>query len=112
LSIELGGKGATTLRVTEGDCASKTKNDEMAILKDVIRSPQGHIKLVGHKFLDKSDFFDCPCESSLLGIFKVSSLDRTRSTWDLSDYDCKLAILPCVQERKSCVAVPVLHTFI
>jgi len=76
----LGGKSGTQLRVTEADCGFKTKNAEVAILEDVVRSPEGNLILFVQKFLEMSDdYYDFPCQSSLLGIV-VSSLGRARSS--------------------------------
>ena len=109
LSIKLGGKSGTQLRVTEADCGFKTKNGEVAILKDVVRSPEGNVILFGQKFLEMSGYYDFPCQSSLLGINKVSSLDPNETKWQLSDYEEKCAILPCPVEKNCCVSIPILH---
>ena len=106
-SIELGGKAGTVLKVAKADSCFKTKAGDIAILTNVIKSPEGEIFLAGHKFSVVEDYYDYPCPSSLLGIHKVSSLEEEERRWKLSKYCCKCVLLPC--SETAYVSIPLLH---
>lgn len=55
-----------TLSPSISDCAFVTKNNEIAVLTNVIHCLDGKVRLAGYKFLHKVDYYDYPIRSSLL----------------------------------------------
>ncbi|KYN01704.1 hypothetical protein ALC62_07533 [Cyphomyrmex costatus] len=64
--------------------------------------------IIGYEFLEKNDFYNIPCPSSLLGIYTVHSCSNLKS-WLLSDVIRKYVKLPLEDKY---VVFPLLHTVI
>ncbi len=66
--------------------------------------------LVYKKFLRKEQFFDYPCDSTHLGIWKVHHLDDTLSYCKIDRIFCKFALLPYKADQGVYVCFPMQHT--
>lgn len=66
--------GITLTKKNEANSCFKTKNGDIIILDNVIRTPQNQIFLMGYKFLKQENYYNFPIASSELGIMKVSCL--------------------------------------
>ena len=97
----------TTLSVNEKDCCFKTREGDIAMLKNIIVTPERQIMLVGQIFQIQVDFDDFPIESSRLGIRSVSHLSQRKSYWRLDAVAKKCVLLPCDGESYLCI--PMLH---
>lgn len=96
---------------SKGDncCTVKGTSGEKVILienffKDSVTSK---MKVVGRKFVERQSYFTSPCDSSLLGIYKVSCLSGLK-VWDVEDIMCKNYLIPA--SKNSFVAVPLLNS--
>ncbi|KAK3918885.1 Pro-neuropeptide Y [Frankliniella fusca] len=63
-----------TLRVNDKDCCFLTRDDDIAVLTNIVYTPAHEIVLIGRKFQLRDDFSDFPVPSSSLGIVTVSCL--------------------------------------
>ena len=62
--------------------------------------------LVGRKYLTKSNFYEFPCASSSLEVYKIVGRS-TVTCWDTKRIVCKCIVVPCTDFF---VCIPVLHT--
>lgn len=97
----------TTLSVTERDCCFKTRNGEIAILRNIVFTPEREIILVGRIFQIQVDFDEFPMRTSLLGIVSVSHPSQRKLHWRLEEVTRKCVLLPC--EGDSYLCIPMLH---
>ncbi|XP_054261012.1 uncharacterized protein LOC128985493 [Macrosteles quadrilineatus] len=80
-------------------------SDGSIVKIDNIVERDGSIMILGKAFSKVSEFFTEPCNSSLLGIFKVSDLSSLKS-WNLADVVLKCILLPY---SDGFVVYPLLH---
>lgn len=89
-----------TIRVSSrNDVCCITKNDDIIIVKNVIKRQDNQIYLVGRSFTLKTDFFTYPFPSKYLQIFSIKKLDHQMSHWSLSEIKAKCVLLPLTKER-------------
>lgn len=100
--------GKLNLSVTDRDCCFKTKDQDIAVLTNVVFTPDREIVLVGRRFQLKEDLTNYPIPSSTLGIVTVSYLRESKSQWLLRDVSKKCVLLPIDQENFLCI--PLLHS--
>lgn len=62
--------------------------------------------IIGHKFLNKQDFYNIPCPSSFLNIFSVHSLSDLQM-WPIENIHTKYVKLPMSETKY--VVLPLLH---
>lgn len=117
------------LKISEADCCFETHDGTVAVLRNILLTPAGGVRLYGHRFTVKEDYYTYPINSSLLGIWKVSSLDAERRYWDMIEFAKKCVLLPCRDsneddenedddngnvddnfEHEVFVSIPLLHT--
>lgn len=62
--------------------------------------------IVGRQFFIKNNFYTLPCQSSIIGIYKVEKLSHLR-TWSISDICMKRV---CLQYKQAFITFPLLHS--
>jgi hypothetical protein len=94
------------LRTTNGDKCITLKCGEIALVQNIVRIDK-NVTIVYKKFNQLESFFSYPCQSSDLGIYKVSSLSTTNMSCLLSDVLGKNILIP---NNGFHVAIPFLHS--
>ncbi|KAJ8951701.1 hypothetical protein NQ314_007650 [Rhamnusium bicolor] len=99
------------LKTREPDCFVQLQNNDIIKIVNFNCFQNGNnseIKILGYKFLEQSNFFNSPCESSFLGIFDLNcSKMSTLSAWTFSEIKCKLVYMPYSANKS--VVYPLLH---
>lgn len=103
-SIEIDGN---LLNTNLADRCFLTKNNTVVVLLNVIHTSEGRIILNGQKFRTMTDYYTYPCDSSQLGIWKVSSLDPQVHGWNISQFATKCVLLPL--ENEEFLTIPLIH---
>lgn len=96
-----------TLTKNEANSCFKTKNGDVVILDNVIRTPQNQIFLMGYKFLKQENYYNFPIASSELGILKVSRLQNHTTVYKIKHFFCKCVLYPDNDEAFVCI--PLVH---
>ncbi|XP_024874430.1 uncharacterized protein LOC112456256 isoform X1 [Temnothorax curvispinosus] len=104
-SIEIDG---ICLNTNLADRCFLTKCNTVVLLRNIIHTFEGRIKLNGQKFCTMTDYYTYPCNSSQLGIWKVSSLDLQVYAWNISQFAAKCVLLPLGNEEF--LTVPLIHS--
>lgn len=94
-------------------CSNSTKADcfvcvcDKIVVVDNIISSEGILQVIGREFSNSCDLYTYPCNSSEIGIYMLSELNRELKTWRLSDVTHKMVVLPSAAKF---VAFPLSHT--
>jgi len=83
-----------------------TRSGDIVLLSNVIKTADKGVLLAGRKYTQKGNFYDFPLESSQLGIFLVSNLERRRRYWKLGSLKCKNVRIPY---EDSHLSIPLVH---
>lgn len=94
------------LKVNKRDSCFRTKADEVVCLQNIILQDR-QVILVGFLFQNYDDVYEYPLRSSILGIVKVSNLEKQRVFFHLEQVEAKCWLIP---DKNSYVCVPLLHT--
>lgn len=96
---------AFEIKISTGDNCVSLKCGQIAVVEEITKKNDG-IWLTCRSFESAEDFFTYPCNSSTVGIHKVSQLSNTLHSCLLSNVDSKCILLPSVPYH---VAIPLLH---
>jgi hypothetical protein len=99
-------KEGFTLSTSVGNRCFCTKGGDIVFLSNIIKTEDLGVLLAGRKFLRKEDFYDYPMDSSELGIFCVSQLERRRRYWKLAHVKAKMVQVPL---GDNFVCFPLIH---
>ena len=92
----------------KADCYCQTKTGEILIILNILKTVSG-VKLVVKQLVGLTDFFQSPCKSSLLGIYRADLQKMSPiSIVDISDVLKKYVCLPFKQS--SHVLIPLIHS--
>ncbi|KAK4880526.1 hypothetical protein RN001_008672 [Aquatica leii] len=96
-----------TLKTNLKDCYVQLFNDDIVKINNFAYCGD-ELNIIGKTFLEKSNFFTIPCNSSLLGIFclDLEKLSHV-GNWKLTDIKHKLIFVPF--ENNLAVVYPLLH---
>lgn len=97
-----------TLRINEADRYFKTVNGEIVRLYSVINS-LGDVIIAGKEFTRLENYYSFPIESSELGIFKVSKLEKELHFWKIENVKEKCVVMPISDGIFLCV--PLIQYF-
>lgn len=81
---------------------------DIVYLKNIATSIEGNYIVIGRKFKIVEEFYNYPCSSTHLNIFKVSQLSDIQ-TWPLHKISCKFIKLLYRNERY-CAVIPLIST--
>lgn len=99
--------GKITLALNSADRVFMTKESDIVVLSNIVDTENG-VLLIGRKFTRKEDAYQYPINSSLLGIFRVSTLGQTRHVWNFGSLTQKCYLMP---DGDSYVSVPLTHFY-
>ncbi|XP_039313852.1 uncharacterized protein LOC120359664 isoform X1 [Solenopsis invicta] len=100
-----------TLSISDNNSHIELDNGTIAIVKNILFD-EVHTKhyVVVNEYKEIKDFYNYPCNSSILHTFKVSNLNPTLHTYDLKNVKRKLVALPDNQsEIDTYIIFPLLH---
>lgn len=98
--------GSLKMRIGKADGCFKAKDGSIVVLQNIV-CKQKKVYLVGFKFGTLEDYYVYPLPSSRLGIYRVSSLNREKHVYRLSDVHCKCYLMP---DGDHFLCVPILHS--
>jgi len=99
--------GMTLKAGTLADSCCSLNCNVIVVVKNIAYCTKQNIPvIIGHEFLEKNDFFNVPCPSSLLGIYIVHSYSNLKS-WPLKNI-IKNIQLPYGEDKY--VVFPLIHT--
>lgn len=61
--------------------------------------------VVGKSYIDKSNLYEMPCQSSLLNCYAVTCLAQNSEVWPISEIEYKCLTLPWNDHGNTCLAV-------
>jgi hypothetical protein len=89
-----------------------SKKLEVIIVTQIIQEMQSKkILLAGYKFLKQEDFYQYPCLSSDIGIYRVDGLSTIIQYWGVDEIKWKCACYPDEKSR-GFVSVPLIHSIL
>lgn len=100
-----------SIKLNEADkCVKILNTGEFVVIENIAtdRTDKSKILIVGRHYEKMIDFFIQPCKSSLLGIYKASSLGPLK-TWPLNNISQKIVSLPLNDYENSVLLIPFLH---
>jgi hypothetical protein len=97
---------AFTLSTFSGNNCVTMKDNNIVVIYNFVKLNKD-IYIIGLKYLQIEDMYSYPCPSSLLKIFKVSSLSKNYEAWNISSVFCKNVLL---KQSLFSVCLPLLHT--
>ena len=93
------------LSVSPADCCCALQDGSIILLENIAQSKENTTVLIGRKFLSVKDLYTIPCNSSLLGIHRVSALSSL-SSWPLESFKSKCFRIPFEEDF---AVIPLLH---
>lgn len=100
-----------SIKLNEADkCVKILNTGEFVVIENIAtdRTDKSKILIVGRHYEKMIDFFIQPCKSSLLGIYRASSLGPLK-TWPLNNISQKIVSLPLNVYENSVLLIPFLH---
>lgn len=97
---------AFTLSTSSGNNCVTMKDNNIVVIYNFVQL-NTDIYIIGLKYLQIQDMYNYPCSSSLLNIFKVTSLSKEYEIWNISSIFCKNILL---KRSSFAVCLPLLHT--
>lgn len=88
------------------DSYCNLKGNEVIEIHNIIRTTKREIFLIGKQFMKQSQFYQYPCESSLLNIYVLKDLSDLKM-WPISLISNKCIVLPHVDDTYVCF--PIIH---
>ena len=95
-----------SLSVKPGDNACRLKDGKIVVIENILKESES-VKIVGKCFQKAIEFYERPCLSTELGIFKVSRLSNSCYAWAISCVSEKYIFLP--SHKGKVVAIPLRH---
>ncbi|XP_036145352.1 uncharacterized protein LOC105830224 [Monomorium pharaonis] len=84
------------------------KDNTILIMINIAHSTEtGELMILGYEFKCKQNFYNVPCESSALRIYKISKKSNLKM-WPLSAVNVKYVKFPCGNDEF--IVVPLLHS--
>lgn len=96
---------AFTLSTFSGNNCVSMKDNNIVVIYNFVELNKD-IYIIGLKYLQIENMYSYPCSSSLLKIFKVSSLSKQYEVWNISSVFCKNVLL---KQSLFSVCLPLLH---
>lgn len=84
-----------TLRISVNDACFVTHNNQIVMLRNIVKT-QGGIEVLGNEFKLTSPYFTYPISSDVLGIRKVAELGSLKR-WPISQIKQKAVLLPLTE---------------
>lgn len=99
---------AVTIKTVKPDNCVQLKDGGILLVSNIYRDERNNKHhFSGHRFLRKEDFFQSPCKSSLLNIFRVSEVSELKEDFFYHEVIHKCVLLP---EDNGFVSYPLLHS--
>lgn len=95
---------------SNSDCYALLKDGTIVEINNIINENLQqihHTKLICKQFMKYENYFDYPCESKKLQIFRINKLQESFKIINLSQIKAKCIIF---QDKISHIAYPLLHT--
>lgn len=97
---------AFTLSIFPGNNCVTMKDNNIVVIHNFVKLNRDTY-IIGLKYLQIDDMYTYPCSSSLMKIFKVTSLSKEYEAWNISSVFCKNVLL---KWPSFAVCLPLLHT--
>ncbi|CAH1106470.1 unnamed protein product [Psylliodes chrysocephalus] len=79
-------------------------------VENIITNSENCTILIGKEFMDYSDYYNYPFESSCLDIFIIRSLDNVNQFWPINKILAKCLVIPSYRKQKELVCFPLVHS--
>ena len=98
--------GLTFTTTTPNYCCQV--DSDIVVIENFATSADGNLSIIGRKYIFITDLYETPCQSSVLGIFKVRGLSKLYSC-PAEKLQNKFFRIPMPQEKKTFAVFPFCH---